>query len=169
MKLINQLVKYWALLGGLFLFSTILVTAYNITMYGLDKLAASFDGNVTGFSGYEDYVKVIISCAALMFFPWCQLKDGHVSVDLFYHKFPHWLKVTVDVLSQIMMLVVALFLARYMWDGMFEVKGDQAVTTVLAWPEWPFYIPGFISLLLWALVAAIQLKSSFTPSTTSKA
>lgn len=163
MKLINQLVKYWALLGGLLLLTIIFVTAYNVTMFGADKLAtALFDKDVTGFSGYEEYVRMAISCVALMFFPWCHLRDGHVSVDILYHRFPDWMKVGVNVLNQVLIIIMCIFLVTYMWDGMFEVKADGIITTVLGWSEWPFYIPGMISLVLWALVAVVRLQSIIT-------
>jgi TRAP-type C4-dicarboxylate transport system permease small subunit len=39
---------------------------------------------------------------------------------------------------------------------MVENRDDQAISRVLGWPEWPFYLPGLVSLALWALVAATQ-------------
>jgi hypothetical protein len=40
--------------------------------------------------------------------------------------------------------------------GMTETRADQAVSRVLGWPEWPFYLPGLVSLALWAVVAAME-------------
>ena len=36
-------------------------------------------------------------------------------------------------------------------------EGHGAVSRVLGWPEWPFYLPGLASLLLWAAIAGLQL------------
>ena len=41
--------------------------------------------------------------------------------------------------------------------GMLETHADAAVSRVLGWPEWPFYIPGIASLVLWALIALAQI------------
>ena len=40
------------------------------------------------------------------------------------------------------------------------------VSPVLGWPEWPFYLPGIVSLALWALVALSQIFASGTGMTT---
>ena len=40
---------------------------------------------------------------------------------------------------------------------MLETRADGALSRVLGWPEWPFYLPGIVSLLLWAAVAAVQI------------
>ena len=37
-----------------------------------------------------------------------------------------------------------------------KISADGALSRVLGWPEWPFYLPGIASLLLWASVAALQ-------------
>ena len=42
---------------------------------------------------------------------------------------------------------------------MVERYEDRAISRVLGWPEWPFMIPGILSLLLWAIVAIAQLVS----------
>ncbi len=55
-------------------------------------------------------------------------------------------------------MAIALFLAWWMWFGMLRARADALVTGVLGWPDWPFYLPGIASLILWALVAAVQLR-----------
>jgi TRAP-type C4-dicarboxylate transport system permease small subunit len=41
--------------------------------------------------------------------------------------------------------------------GLAETRADGALSPVLGWPEWPFYLPGIASLLLWAMVAVLQI------------
>ena len=55
------------------------------------------------------------------------------------------------------MAVMALFLAYWMVLGLLETRADGALSRVLGWPEWPFYLPGIASLLLWAAIAAYQV------------
>ena len=52
---------------------------------------------------------------------------------------------------------VALLLAYWMVLGMLEARGDAAVTSVLGWKVWPFYLPGIAAMGLWALIAASQI------------
>lgn len=53
---------------------------------------------------------------------------------------------------------MALFLAYWMVFGLLEARDDAAVTSVLNWPVWPFYLPGIASMVLWALIALAQIR-----------
>ncbi len=55
------------------------------------------------------------------------------------------------------MACLSVFLAYWMILGMLETRADHALSRVLGWPEWPFYLPGVVSMLLWSTVAALQL------------
>ena len=62
----------------------------------------------------------------------------------------------IDVISLLGMTLLVLFMLYWMVLGMAETQADRAVSRVLGWPEWPFYLPGLISLALWALVAGLD-------------
>ena len=81
--LVEKLAAAWALIGGLVLLAIVLVTTANAGAFTLDRLARVFGGTVSGLPGYEDFVRLAISAAALMLLPYCQLRRGHVAVDLF--------------------------------------------------------------------------------------
>ncbi len=151
---LDDLVAFWALLGGVVLLSIVAVTAFNIGARLLDLTARPFGGSVRGFSGYEDYVRLTVSCAALMLLPYCQQRRGHVAVDLLAARMPAWLDRSMTVISLGAMALLAGFLFGWMVVGMIETRADGAVSRVLQWPEWLFYLPGLASLLLWTLVAA---------------
>jgi TRAP-type C4-dicarboxylate transport system permease small subunit len=155
--LLEKLAAWWAILGGLVLLAIVLVTATNVGAFGLDKIARLFGGTVSGLPGYEDFVRLAISGAALMLFPYCQLKRGHVAVDLFVNMTPRPVRRALDAVSLIAMAALALFLAYWMVLGLLETRADGALSRVLGWPEWPFYLPGIASLLLWAAIAAQQV------------
>jgi len=147
---------WWALAGGVGLLSIVGATAFNVGAFTLDRLLNPFGIEVTAFPGYEDFVRLVISAAALMLFPYCQLRRGHVAVDLLVERMPRSAQRAIDAVSLIGMTVLALFLLYWMSIGMVETRGDHAISRVLGWPEWPFYLPGLVSLALWALVAAVQ-------------
>lgn len=155
-SLIKRITTWWALLGGLVLFAIVLVTVSNVAAFALDRLARLLGGTVTGLPGYEDFVRLAISAAALMLLPYCQLKRGHVVVDLFADMLPRALRRILTRISLAAMAALALFLAYWMMQGMHETRADGALSRVLGWPEWPFYLPGIVSLLLWAAVAGHQ-------------
>lgn len=155
--LLERLAAWWAILGGLLLLAIVLVTVTNVGAFALDRVARHYGATVEGLPGYEDFVRLAISAAALMLFPYCQVRRGHVAVDLFVNALPPALQKTLDAVSLAAMAALAAFLAYWMTIGLLETRADGALSRVLGWPEWPFYAPGVVSLLLWALVAASQL------------
>jgi len=156
-SIFERAVAGWALLGGAILVAIVLVTTANVGAFGLDKLARPFGGTVSGLPGYEDFVRLAISAAALMFFPYCQLKRGHIAVDILARKSSPAVQRAFDVVSLSLTALLAAFLGYWMLLGMAETYADGALSRVLGWPEWPFYLPGAVSLFLWTAVAATQL------------
>ncbi len=154
---LHTLVSAWAILGGVIVLIIVGVTMVNVSAFGLDRVARLFGANVGGLPGYEDFVRLAISCAALMFFPYCQAKRGHIVVDLLTANFPVRVQRALDVISLALTCTLALFLGYWMIVGMVETYNDNALSRVLGWPEWPFYGPGIVSLFLWAMVAGGQV------------
>lgn len=158
--LLERIATWWALLGGLILLAIVLVTATNAGAFALDRMARLFGGTVTALPGYEDFVRLAISAAALMLMPYCQLRRGHLAVDLFFRVTMRRTKRLLDRLSLGGMALLTVFLAYWMLLGMLETRADGALSRVLGWPEWPFYLPGLASLLLWAAITTLQLFES---------
>ena len=77
--LLDKVVVWWALLGGAILLAIVLVTVANVGAFTLDRLARPFGERVAGLPGYEDFVRLAVSCAGLMLFPYCQLRRGHIA------------------------------------------------------------------------------------------
>jgi TRAP-type C4-dicarboxylate transport system permease small subunit len=155
-QILERVVLCWALLGGVGLLLIVGATAFNIGAYAADMVAQRFGGSVAAFPGYEDFVRLTVSAAALMLFPYCQLRRGHVAVDLLVERMPQPVQRAIDAISLVGMTLLVLFLLYWMVIGMVETRADHAVSRVLGWAEWPFYLPGLISLALWALVAAVD-------------
>ncbi|HET6159945.1 MAG TPA: TRAP transporter small permease [Dongiaceae bacterium] len=154
---LSRIVTWWAIAGGVFVLAIVLVTTTNVTLFALDRVARPFGGVVSGLPGYEDFVSLAVSCAALMFFPICQLRRGHVAVDVFTEKLPARWQNALDRLWSAVACLGALFLGYWMAIGMEQVRGDHASSPVIGWAVWPFYLPGILSLFLWAVVAALQV------------
>ena len=47
-----------------------------------------------------------------------------------------------------------------MAKGVIEVRYVNAMSAILGWQVWPFYVPGIISMFLWALICATQIFES---------
>lgn len=159
-NLLTKICLGWVYLAGIALLAVILVTVINVSAFGLDKIARSFGSNVSGLPGYEDFIRLLMSCIALMFFPWTQLKQGHIAVDFLANRFSEKLQRVLDAFWNFITLLFVGFLIYFMYLGMLESKSDNALSPVLGWVEWPFFIPGLISLFLWGLVIVYQLINS---------
>ena len=161
---LRQAAMIWAILGGIVVFTIVLVTTTNVGAFAIDRIARHFDTTFPALPGYEDFVRLSISCAALMFFPYCQYMRGHVFVDILASRMSLKTQHLLDIISLMTMVFLALFLSYWMILGMLETRADKAVSRVLGWQEWPFYIPGILSLLLWAMIATSQI---FEPKRTA--
>ncbi len=155
---LDWIVSGWALLAGILTFLIVLVTTINTAAFGADKIARLFGENVAGLAGYEDFVRLAISAVALMFFPYCQRQKGHVAVDLLAERFSLRTQIFLERIILLLTVCVALFLAYWMTLGMISAYEDFASSPILGWPNWPFYVPGILSLFLWAVVALMQLR-----------
>ncbi|WP_325166487.1 TRAP transporter small permease [Thermohalobaculum xanthum] len=153
---IHRLAAGWAILGGVVLAAIVLVTTANIALFAAHRVAALWGGSVAGLPGYEDFVRLAVSAAALMLLPWCQARRGHVAVDLFVSGMPAGLQRLLDRLWLALTVALAVFLLVMAAQGMAETRADGVLSPILGWPEWPFYLPGLASLALWAAVAASQ-------------
>ncbi len=149
---LSTLAAGWALAGGCLLLVIVVVTSWNVGSFLLSALGLP----TRGLPGYEDAVRLLISVSALSFFPYCQDKRGHVAVDLFVSSLPARVQATLDRLWLAATAGAALFLGYWMTIGMIETRVDQTSSSILGWPEWPFYAPGLVSLALWAAIAAAQ-------------
>lgn len=155
--ILGRLAEGFALVAGVVLMAIVLVTTTNAGAFIADRVAGLFGGDVSALPGYEDFVRLAISAAALMFFPYCQLKRGHVAVDLLIARAPPAVQRGVDRLWLGVTVLIAGFLCWWMVLGLAEKHDDGVVTRVLGWPEWPFYVPGIASLILWGLIALSQM------------
>lgn len=154
---LKKLCLWWIYLAGILLFIVVMTTVINIAAFGLDKVARIFDTNVSALSGYEDLVRLLTSCIALMFFPWAQAQRGHVAVDFFANKFSSKVQELFDIFWLSCTMIFVFFLMVLMSMGMIESYNDGSVSITLGLPEWPFYGPGIISLFLWGIVLAFQI------------
>ena len=153
---LTTLAAWWAIAGGVLLLVITAVTSYNVGAFVIGNISRTFGVTIEGLPGYEDFVRLMISCAALMFFPYCQLRRGHVAVDIFVSGLRPRVRATVDRAWTGLIALTAVFLGYMMIVGLIETRADRTSTSILGWLEWPFYIPGIVSLALWAVIAAMQ-------------
>lgn len=158
--MLERLAAAMAIAGGTILLGIAAVTGLNVLLYLADLVAPGRLGIVRG---YEDLVRLWISAAVPMLFPWCELRRGHVAVDLLAERLPEPARRALEAAGVALSAALALFLAFWMVQGLLETRADGRIASVLGWPEWPFYLPGIAALLLWAAVAIARLRPGRLP------
>ncbi|MEW7007480.1 MULTISPECIES: TRAP transporter small permease [unclassified Lentilitoribacter] len=157
-KILIKTIELWAILGGILLMGAVFVTVLNVMGFTANVLVRPFGGYVSGLSGFEDMVTLWVGVVALSFMPYCQLKHGHIAVDVFMKSAPAWLQNTMHFISNLLMVAVAIFLGVMLYHGMVEARGDGTVTAVLGWPVWGFMLPGIMSSALWTIAALMTMR-----------
>ena len=132
---VEALAKRWAILGGTLLVALSVMTVVSIigralTGYGL--------GPVPG-----DYELVANGCAIAIFafLPWCQLRRGHVTVDIFINRLSSRAVAVFGCLGDALVLVVSAVIARQLYLGWGEKfpYGSNALRDALAMGYKPFF------------------------------
>lgn len=103
-----------ALLGGLVLagiagMTVISVIGRALAGYGLGPVRGDFE-----------LVQIGCAIAVFSFLPWCQIRRGHVTVDLLVERFSPRVQAALRLLGDIALGAVAVLMARQLWAGMID-------------------------------------------------
>ena len=148
MNQFNTFVRLWAVAGGAIMLLIVAVTAVNVGAFALDVALRSFGWRIPALPGYEDFVRLAIGPALLMLFPYCQLQRGHIAADFFTARLSSSVRRGLDLFWAWITAALAVFLGYSMLLGMWETYDDNALSQILGWRQWPFYLPAVISLFL---------------------
>jgi TRAP-type C4-dicarboxylate transport system permease small subunit len=130
---IYRLARWTALAGGLILVALVLLVVASVAGRALIGIG------LAPVPGDFELVEVGVGIAVFFFMPWCYLRGGHATVDLLYMHTPRWAQRTVDIVSDVLMLVVWLVLTWKLWEGMLEKKEYLETTFILQMPVWWAY------------------------------
>lgn len=152
MKILGQLAKFCAIVGGfLMVFITLMTVA---SVVGRDTIGVAITG---------DFELSGAACGAAigLFLPWCQYKRGNIIVDFFTAKTS---AATQDGLDRLGALILAVILGILAWrttlGGISAYKSNSG-TMMLGFPEWIVYSAIVPGLALTAVIALAQALRGF--------
>ena len=135
-RLVERIARGLAYLGGIVLVLVALMVTASIIGRQLDGLA--FFRPVRG-----DYELVELGCviAVCAFLPWCQLKRGHVAVDLVVQAGSPRVQAFSGFIGDVLIAAVAFVMAWRLWAGFGEKLpyGSDAVREALGMGFRPFF------------------------------
>ncbi len=144
---VETLARRLALLGGFVLTSLIILTVVSIT-----GRAFIFAG-LRPVPGDFELVEVCTAFAVFSFLPWCQLKRGHVTVDLFVSRLSAR---KLAFLSFVSNVILSIFSGIILWRlvmGTLDKYAYTETTFILQFPLWWGYAACLVGGTVFTIVS----------------
>lgn len=127
---IEGLARGLAIAGGLALLAVTFLTVASITGRTLTRQGL---GPVPG--DFE-LVEALTAFAVFSFLPWCQLRRGHATVDVFTRALPARVNLAIDLVAEFLMTLAVALIAWRLWHGMWDKLAYGETTFILQFPLW---------------------------------
>ena len=169
-RVLEQIARALAYFGGIVLVSFAIMTV-------LSTIGRAFVGLQIGLGpipGDFELVEAGTAVAVFCFLPWCQLNQGHVTVDIVADRLPARVNDTLILIGNALVLAVAFVIAWRLWMGF----GEQVTwfsqsardmlgfgykpftynsTYILGMPLWYSYSLSFVGAAFFALTSAFTV------------
>lgn len=147
-RALDRAAQALAFFGGVALAAVALMSCASILGRAMSGLGL---GPVLG-----DFELVQVGCgvAVFSFLPLCQLRRGHVTVDIVTDSFPPRLRGAFVLLGTLALAAAAWLLATRLWIGMWEKRSYGEETFILGLPIWLGYAAAMAGAAFF-LVAAV--------------
>jgi TRAP-type C4-dicarboxylate transport system permease small subunit len=137
--------KALALMGGAVLIGLIAVTCISIIGRAL---------GIGTIRGVYDFTEIGMAAAVFAFLPWCQLKGGHATVELFTPMFARGFNNLLTLTFDALMLFVAVIGTWRLYVGMLDKQSYGETTLIAQIPLWQGYAACLVGTFGFVLVAA---------------
>ena len=136
--------RFMAYVGGALLLALILATCISIVGRELSKIGIG-PGPIEGIF---ELTKIGVAAAAFAFLGWCQYQRGQAAVDLLKPTFGGVGNRLIDVMTDALMLLIAVILTYRLYLGMEKKRTAffPETTTILEFPVWIAYSFGLVGL-----------------------
>ena len=125
--------EWLALAGG-----AVLVAITVLTIASITGRAFIFAG-LSPVPGDFELVEAGTALAVFCFLPWCQLRGGHVSVDLLAGRYGDAMNTVLAFVWNILITAATGFIAWRLWYGMLDKMRYNETSFILQIPVWMFY------------------------------
>lgn len=142
---ITNLTRLTALLGGCVLILLAVMTIASV--FGRTINAYGFGPIQGDFELVENGTAFVVFCSL----PYCQLRFGHVSVDILSRSFPSWLSYSIALISHCGMSLIALIITRQLYFGMMDKYHWGETSFILQLPTWWGYAASLPASGLWVV------------------
>lgn len=123
---------------------------------------ALLDFGLRPVTGDYELVSIGMGFAVFAFMPWTHLQRGHALVSLITDNFGVRANGWILVITDLMMLVAAAFIAWRLYFGMMDKFAYRETTLLLRFPLGWAYAMGFVGAVVFVLVALFVLGRSLS-------
>lgn len=146
---VEWLARLLAVLGGLALVAVTCLTVVSVAgrafvRQGLGPVPGDFE-----------LVEVLTAFAVFSFLPWCQLRRGHATVDVFTRFLPERANRFIDLAAELLMTLVVVLIAWRLWHGLLEKRLYQETTFILQFPVWWGFAAAMVAAVVGVAVSVL--------------
>lgn len=164
---VRALARIMAIIGGVVLTLLIVLTCVSVLGRGLNTLGHSdlLEGAAPALAawligtgvgpvlGDFELVEAGIAFAIFAFLPWCQLRSGHATVDVFTDRLPPRANRWVVAVWETVLTLVILLIAWRLYEGFLDKLNNGQTTFLLQFPVWWSYGASLVAAIAAGLVA----------------
>ncbi len=144
---VTALSKALTIVSGVLLIAAIALTCISIVGRSLIPIGLS------SLPGDYELVEMLCGLAVFAFMPYCQLKKGNISVDLFVTNLGHKAMTWTQLLGDIVITGLVAVLAWRHGAGTFAKYDYEETTFILEFPIWVPYAAALLLLILTAVTS----------------
>lgn len=153
--IIERLAAVLAWLGGIILLALVIMSVISISGRGLAGFSRSLAVGWAGpVPGDFELVEAGTAVAVFAFLPWCQIRRGHVTVDVFLFWASPRTRATLTLIGNILMTLAAAFIAWRLQAGLADKLRYGETSMILQMPSWYGYALALVGACAFALAAA---------------
>ncbi len=142
-RVLYQIAKWLAVLGGVILSAMAVLTAVSVT--GRSAISQPIPGDF-------ELVAIGTGLAVFAFLPWCQMMRGNVLVDFFMARTPARTRIFADTVGGIFYLLIAILLTWRMIFGGIDMYEYKELSMTINFPRWTTFP---LSVLLMSFLVVV--------------
>lgn len=159
-SIIDWLAKQFAKIGGIILLVLAVMTVLSVTGRAINAYGfGPIDGD---FELIEHGTAFVVFCSL----PYCQMRFGHVSVDVLARFFYYPLSWAIALISHVAMSVMAFIIARQLYYGLMDKYSWGETSFIIQFPVWWGYAASLPASILWVfstIATSLIILTSYNP------
>jgi TRAP-type C4-dicarboxylate transport system permease small subunit len=160
-RLVRNLARYVAIAGGLVLVAMVVVIVSSVIGRAL------IWAGLKPITGDYELAEAATGFAIFAFLPWVHFTRGHAVVSIFTDFLNARINSWIVVVSDALMLAIAVFIAWRHWLGTLDKYNYGETTLLLRMPLWWAYAAGMVGAASFVIVAAYVLVRSIAEATSA--